>query len=90
VTDHKLTEKKLAEATALLIRVQTRGPTRGDGALNGDINAFLGWAGKLEPAPPQHHCGVSGWRPDLGDAPCPACEKAEADYRMRVTLLGGV
>lgn len=32
---------RLSEATALLERVQRKGPTRGDGALNGDIKAFL-------------------------------------------------
>jgi hypothetical protein len=34
-------EQKLAAANALLQRVQSRGPTRGDGALNGDIDAHL-------------------------------------------------
>lgn len=34
-------EARLDAATALLERVQRRGPTRGDGLLNGDVKAFL-------------------------------------------------
>jgi hypothetical protein len=37
----------------------------------------------VKPVVPEHHCGVMGWRPDLGDAPCPACEHHEKAYRAR-------
>jgi hypothetical protein len=40
-------------------------------SVRGDVRAHIA----EQPAPkPEHHCGVMGWRPDLGDAPCPACE----------------
>ncbi len=39
--ERETAESRLAAATALLERVVRRGPTRGDGLLNGDIQAFL-------------------------------------------------
>lgn len=38
-------ERALATAVGLLRRVQARGPTRGDGALTGDIRTFLATQG---------------------------------------------
>lgn len=64
----------------------------GDGvrACKGQVKAMLGAAHLADQAPPRteaeprgHHCGLSGRRPDLGDEPCPACERGKAAYLAR-------